>query len=315
MRLRTSPTQRRQPQFLGQIAPIRVNRLDQFDLPFPLPVLDLLLTRDRGVHRPGEFEPDERFDAIAFGEAVETAVAVLDDALDQVRGDAGIERAVPRAGRDSDAGLEVGVHRVEASAVMDPGSRRTSQEPRPRVTRIGSDWRLPRASSCRTSSGIHAALGKLGIIANVTVIPLRQNGLIQFRKAKSRDKIKRLVSDVQDIAFSKSEFLVGSSKGSAVIDCRKSFRLLPSAILAFTAPGPVKLYRSRHPSVSISSLFANAPINWSCDRTCATARARSGLGSSAQAVNAKSDKSLAAVSTVRHRSKTCFSRSRDLVSR
>lgn len=92
-----SPAQRRQPQFLRQIAPIGVRRLNQFDLPLALPILDLLLTRDRGVHRPGEFEPDERFDAIAFGEAVEAAVAMLDDAPDQVRGDAGVECAVARA--------------------------------------------------------------------------------------------------------------------------------------------------------------------------------------------------------------------------
>lgn len=74
------------------------------------------------MHRPREFEPDERFDAIAFGEAVEAAVAVLDDALDQVRGNAGVERAVPRAGHDIGAGLEVGVHGVEARAAIVPGS-------------------------------------------------------------------------------------------------------------------------------------------------------------------------------------------------
>lgn len=95
---------------------------DQLDLPLPLPVLDLLLARDRGVHRPGEFEPDERFDAIAFGEAVEVVDPMLADALDQVRGDAGVERAVARAGHDIGAGLEVGVHAVEARAAMDPGS-------------------------------------------------------------------------------------------------------------------------------------------------------------------------------------------------
>lgn len=75
------------------------------------------------MHRRGEFEPDERLHAIAIGEAVEAAVAVLADALDQVRGDAGVERAVPRARHDIGAGLEVGVHGVEARAAMDPGSR------------------------------------------------------------------------------------------------------------------------------------------------------------------------------------------------
>lgn len=107
---RASPAQRRQSQFLRQVAPVRIRRLDQLDLPLALPVLDLLLARDRGVHRPGEFEPDERLYAIAVGEAPETSVAVLADALDQVRGDAGVERAVPRARHDIGAGLEVGVH-------------------------------------------------------------------------------------------------------------------------------------------------------------------------------------------------------------
>jgi len=49
------------------------------------------------VHRPGEFEPDERFDGLTFGEAAETPVAMLDDALDQMRGDAGLERVPCRA--------------------------------------------------------------------------------------------------------------------------------------------------------------------------------------------------------------------------
>lgn len=74
------------------------------------------------MHRPGEFEPDERLHAIAVGEAAEAAAPMLADALNQVRGYAGVERAVPRAGHDSGAGLEVGVHGVEARAAMDPGS-------------------------------------------------------------------------------------------------------------------------------------------------------------------------------------------------
>ena len=89
------------------------------------------------MHRPGEFEPDERFDAVSFGETVEAAVAVLADALDQVRGDAGVERAMPRARHDIGAGLKVGVHGVEARAAMDPGSRHTRHSSRARVTKIG----------------------------------------------------------------------------------------------------------------------------------------------------------------------------------
>jgi len=121
----------RQSQFLSQIAPIGVRCLDQLDLPLALPILDLLLARDRGVHRPGEFEPDERLHAIAVGEAAETAVAVLADALGQVRGDAGVERPVPRAGHDIGAGLEVGVH---GGGLGGNGPRIKSG-----VTRIGLD--------------------------------------------------------------------------------------------------------------------------------------------------------------------------------
>ena len=110
------------------------------------------------MHRRGEFEPDERLDAVAFGEAVETTVAMLDDALDQVRGDAGVERAVPHARHDIGAGLEVGVHGVEASG---DGPRIKANESR--ASFAGDESRLnrmlPRASSCRTSSDIHAALG------------------------------------------------------------------------------------------------------------------------------------------------------------
>lgn len=97
------------------------------------------------MHRRGAFEPDENFDAITFGEAIEAAVAMLADALNQVRGDAGVERAVAGAGHDSGAGLEVGVHGVEARSAMDPGSRRTSHGSRSRVTKMGSNRMLSRA--------------------------------------------------------------------------------------------------------------------------------------------------------------------------
>src|SRR3546814_11712785 len=110
---------------LAQMEPGRVRLWVCLDLPFPLPIIDLLVARDRVVHRPGEFEPDERLDAVSFGEAVEAAVAMLADALDQVRGDAGVERAVARAGHDRGVGLEVGVHGGEARAAMDPGARKS----------------------------------------------------------------------------------------------------------------------------------------------------------------------------------------------
>jgi hypothetical protein len=98
------------------------------------------------VHRAGKFEPDERFDAVAFGEAVEAAAPMLADALDQVQGDAGVERAVPRAGGDSDAGREVGVHGVEARVAMNPGLRLTSHMPR-----LGDEDSYVKTGACLSS--------------------------------------------------------------------------------------------------------------------------------------------------------------------
>ena len=94
------------------------------------------------MHCPREFKPDERFAVIAFGEAVEAAVAVLADALDQMRGDAGVERTVARAGHDIGAGLEVGAH----------GWRLGGDGPRIKsgVTKMGSGGMLLFASSCLT---------------------------------------------------------------------------------------------------------------------------------------------------------------------
>lgn len=97
------------------------------------------------LHRPGEFEPDEQFDAVALGEAVEATFAMLDDPLDQVRGEAGVKRPVPRARHDIGAWLKVAVHVVEARAAMDPGSRRTSQ----RASFAGDkDWCGTETSLC-----------------------------------------------------------------------------------------------------------------------------------------------------------------------
>ena len=49
-------------------------------------------------HRRVLLEPHEAFDAILLGEAVECALAMLVDALEQVRGDAGVDRAVLAVG-------------------------------------------------------------------------------------------------------------------------------------------------------------------------------------------------------------------------
>src|SRR6478735_2196942 len=56
------------------------------------------------------FEPDQALDAVLAGEAGHHAFAVLVDALDQVRRDPGVERAVAARGHDVDARLKVALH-------------------------------------------------------------------------------------------------------------------------------------------------------------------------------------------------------------
>ncbi len=146
------------------------------------------------MHHAGEFEPDERFDAVPLGEAIETGAAMLNDTLDQVRGDAGVERAVARAGHDGDAGLKVGVHGVEARAAMDPGSRRSCYGPRPRVTKMGSDWSPLIGSSRRTRSGNFGLVGRLdrgGTVEKCRLASIRftPQRIHKFTRSNEKEKI------------------------------------------------------------------------------------------------------------------------------
>src|SRR5215213_6976651 len=71
-----------------QIPPLRIATLDQRDLPFALPVLDLLLPADGSLHRTGRFEPDEALHPVRLGESIRPAFVVLVDTFHQVAGDA-----------------------------------------------------------------------------------------------------------------------------------------------------------------------------------------------------------------------------------
>jgi hypothetical protein len=82
-------------------------------LPAAEPFLDAFLADDRGFHRRVLLEPDEALDRVLAGEAVERSLAVLVDALELVRGDAGVDRAVLAVGEEVDGGLKVLVHRSE----------------------------------------------------------------------------------------------------------------------------------------------------------------------------------------------------------
>ena len=99
---RSKAAQWRQPKRNRQILPVRVVTFNQGDFPVAQPAFDSLFARDRGLHRFGRFEPDQTRDVVLFREAVEGSIAVLDDAADQIRRRAGVERAVMAAGEDVD---------------------------------------------------------------------------------------------------------------------------------------------------------------------------------------------------------------------
>lgn len=83
-----------------QIPPFRIHPFDQRKLPRSVPALERLLPRDRVGDLAVILVPDQPRHAVATGEAVRRARAMLMDAPREVVGDADIERPVPRDGED-----------------------------------------------------------------------------------------------------------------------------------------------------------------------------------------------------------------------
>src|SRR6478672_3426299 len=81
--------------FAVQIVPIRIRFLDQSNLPCTTPLLDLLLTRERRLGAVVLLKPYQRFDAVVHGETGYPTFLVLPHALDKIRRDANIQRAIP----------------------------------------------------------------------------------------------------------------------------------------------------------------------------------------------------------------------------
>ena len=94
---------RGQPQPHGKVRPMWVRRIDEIDLPRPVPVLELLLARDRSVHVAEHFEVDETVDFVAAGESRQSVVAMLPKPCDQIGRHADVERAERLARKDVDA--------------------------------------------------------------------------------------------------------------------------------------------------------------------------------------------------------------------
>ena len=85
--------------------PLRIHCCYQLNFPDSSPFLDRFFSAYRGVHIVVDLVPDQVVDAIAFREAFCAVVSVLPGALDEVGGDAGVERAMVVAREDVDAGM------------------------------------------------------------------------------------------------------------------------------------------------------------------------------------------------------------------
>ena len=77
-----------------QVRPERVARVNQLELPRPLPMLNLLLPRDGRLSRVMHFIPDQLMDVVFFGKAGSQIVLVLVNALDQIGCDSRVESSV-----------------------------------------------------------------------------------------------------------------------------------------------------------------------------------------------------------------------------
>jgi hypothetical protein len=73
-----------------KVKPLRVLRLDQFDLPRALPFFDLLFAAKRRFPIVVSFVPDKPIDTIFGGEARNRFRLVFPDTLRQIGGDAGV---------------------------------------------------------------------------------------------------------------------------------------------------------------------------------------------------------------------------------
>ena len=109
-------SKRRQPQPHRQVRPMRVALVDQVDFPRPVPVLELLLAGNCGVHVAKHLEVHKAVDCVAAREPRQRVIAMLPQPRDQIGSDADVERAEGLAREDIDAGLAFLPHGPELGA-------------------------------------------------------------------------------------------------------------------------------------------------------------------------------------------------------
>ena len=101
--VRPALPKRRQTQPNSKVSPNRIPFVDQIDLPRPMPILQLLLARNRAFHVAEHLKIDQPVNRIFRRVPGHRIVAMLPYARDQVRGHPNVERAVKLARKDIDA--------------------------------------------------------------------------------------------------------------------------------------------------------------------------------------------------------------------
>src|SRR5438552_946885 len=97
-----------------EVAPVRIHRENEIDLPLARPMLDVLFPLDCGRHRVMPLIVDERLNSIAFRKTRYESFPVLKRATHQIVGDADIERTAPTIGEDVDPKM----HSASAADVL-----------------------------------------------------------------------------------------------------------------------------------------------------------------------------------------------------
>jgi hypothetical protein len=100
----------------SHILPMRVMSIDKIDLPWPVPVFQLLLSRYRSRHIGEQFIMNKAVDRIFGRVARRKVVTVLNHALGQIRRHTDVRSAVKAAGKDVDAGLFFFSHQLNLTA-------------------------------------------------------------------------------------------------------------------------------------------------------------------------------------------------------
>lgn len=89
---------------------MRIVRVDQVDLPLPMPAFELLFAQDSALHVAKQLEMDEHVNPVVRREPRQGVAAVLGEAKRQVGGHADVQRSIRPACKDVDARLPFVMH-------------------------------------------------------------------------------------------------------------------------------------------------------------------------------------------------------------